>query len=106
MKNILLIILFFISSQLLAQSNEAPKGKKPAPTFELTNKFSYLESKVTPIGKHKKTKPNSLMIPKNYSYLNSGIFCKLEHKLEKKSQLPVRVRLGNLEYVNKLEGKQ
>lgn len=32
-------------------------------------------------------------------------FCKFEHKISQKSKLNVRMRLGSLDYVNKLEGK-
>ncbi len=33
------------------------------------------------------------------------IFCKIEHKLSKSSKVNVMMRLGSLDYVNKLEGK-
>ncbi|MFT6334853.1 MAG: hypothetical protein ACJATI_001599 [Halioglobus sp.] len=33
------------------------------------------------------------------------IFCKIEHKLAKSSKINVMMRLGSLDYVNKLEGK-
>jgi hypothetical protein len=33
------------------------------------------------------------------------IFCKIEHKLAKSSNVNVMMRLGSLDYVNKLEGK-
>ena len=32
-------------------------------------------------------------------------FCKMEHKLSAKAKIPVRIRLGSLDYVNRLEGK-
>jgi len=33
------------------------------------------------------------------------LFCKIEHKLSKNSNINLRMRLGSLDYVNKLEGK-
>ncbi len=34
-----------------------------------------------------------------------AIFCELENKIQKHSSIPLRMRLGNLDYVNKIEGK-
>ncbi len=33
------------------------------------------------------------------------IFCKIEHKFAKSSKINLMMRLGSLDYVNKLEGK-
>lgn len=47
----------------------------------------------------------SLMYTKGKYVDNLPIFCKIEHKLQLKSRIPVRIRLGDVSYVNKLESK-
>lgn len=51
-------------------------------------------------------KPTSLIeIPKAYHYDNLAFFCKVEVDLEKASKFPIKFRLGDVEYVDRLEGK-
>lgn len=33
------------------------------------------------------------------------IFCKIEHKMSMNARLPVKIRLGSIDYVDKMEGK-
>lgn len=47
-------------------------------------------------------KTTSVMVPVNKI---EPFFCKLESGLEKKSGMPVRIRLGSVDYVDYLEGK-
>ena len=36
---------------------------------------------------------------------NLPVFCKIEHNMSLKARIPVRIRLGSVDYVNYLEGK-
>ena len=48
---------------------------------------------------------NYKSFPKIYSYHNLSFFCKVEVKLEKAAKFPVKFRLGDVNYVDQLEGK-
>lgn len=45
------------------------------------------------------------LIPANRVVTHFGFFCRQELELEKTIRLPLRIRLGSLEYCNRLEGK-
>lgn len=48
----------------------------------------------------------SLLInPKVYSVSKLPIFCKIEHKLGKNAGYNLKMRLGDVDYVDRLEGK-
>jgi hypothetical protein len=45
------------------------------------------------------------ILPQNFYSQHMGFFCKKEVQVQKASSLPVFIRLGSKEYVDKLEGK-
>lgn len=45
--------------------------------------------------------PSSIFSPKHLPF-----FCKIEYKIESQYKIPIKFRLGNLQYVNELEKKQ
>ena len=44
-------------------------------------------------------------VPKAYSYEHLAFFCKLEVQIENVTKLPIKFRLGDVQYIEKLEGK-
>ena len=44
-------------------------------------------------------------VPKAYAYDELGFFCKWEVKMEKAAKIPVKFRLGEVQYVERMEGK-
>ncbi|MFN7118231.1 MAG: hypothetical protein ACK4TA_15630 [Saprospiraceae bacterium] len=68
-----------------------PSLYAPIPALNITS-FKFLNAKPS--------------VPIVYSYHNLAFFCKVEVKLEKAVKLPVKFRLGDVEYVDRLEGKR
>jgi hypothetical protein len=46
-----------------------------------------------------------LIVQQGYYSKNLGFFCRKEWQLQQATRLPLRIRLGSLDYVNRLEGK-
>jgi len=99
LSSMLLLILAF-AEQTHAQSSRfslLPQEKKVISANTVTT------SKIFP--KNPLIKQIVAPIPKAYCYDDLAIFCKLEVKLEKTFKFPVKIRLGEVNYVEMLEGK-
>lgn len=78
-------------------------AQKRLQTAGQTDKSGYVKSNFTILVLHK-TPLTDLFIPK-WQATDLPFFCKIEHKMGKRTPLPVKFRLGSVQYVDFLEGK-
>ena len=111
--NLILISLFFHTTTAFAQVGL--KFEYPAEVSTLSldfnaTLFNYNLSDLkintgTQLQNSSLLNQNFKSFPKIYSYHNLAFFCKVEVKLEKAAKFPVKFRLGDVNYVDQLEGK-
>lgn len=123
-KSFLTLVCFLIFYNINAQiaSKSIPELRQEMSTsFSNIPPFQYSK---TPIFQHSNILFNIYHLPLNLSpykpislYTNSNIpnlhryehlpiFCKIEVKMEQAAKFPIKVRLGDVEYVDRLEGKR
>lgn len=94
---------FFLTFPLLVKSQQidSVNVSKQNPIIIQPNIFNKY-SQLLPVSESGKLKKPNLGSP----FAHWGFMCIGEYKLEQKTGIPLRVRLGSLDYVNKLEGKR
>jgi hypothetical protein len=109
----LLIAMFVLRCDVLsAQVSGFSEGKsfselkaavygKSAPQFGKSVRFN--PDKI--VHSTKTQRQTSLVFLPNWSAEDLPFFCKIEHKWAKKARIPLKFRLGSVEYVDWLEGK-
>ena len=79
------------------------RATKPIP-FKRTW-FTFQEIRVKPEHRLSSRLMMKKSMPKVYSYKDLAMFCKLEVQLEQTMKFPIKVRLGEVQYVERMEGK-
>jgi len=121
--NIILVVLLMLTGKIFSQEKSLPISSpiyksggsfNPKSTdyiqhawfkghyLKIMNAKEYNDNYITP--KYPLISQNSL--DKNFYCNNLGFFCKKEIQLERITSVPLRFRLGSLDYVNQLEGKK
>jgi hypothetical protein len=111
-KSLLLLQLVALSGAIQAQTCSFSSGKNLA---ELTSavyekahtpagKSFFFQKQFTPLSDASIQTMSPVFLPQ-WSAEALPFFCKIEHKWGKKSRIPLKFRLGSVEYVDWLEGK-
>ena len=109
MKIVLLIFLISSTFGLKAQtSGSAANTNTPVSVFNKTINYQEIWNThfnlTVPKNEFFFSKTSTSLFPENPNHV-SGMFCKMEYKIESKSKLAPRFRLGSLNYTNWMEGK-
>ena len=106
----LVVLILVMNAESFAQPSNQSIGKDIRSKSGL--KLNLIHNQNAPllsgIQAQDKIIPSSIslkIIPTNYYVSNLGFFCKKELQLDKITKVPLRFRLGSLNYVNYLEQK-
>ena len=97
-KSVLFLLIVLLSTPLIGQ-NLASFEIKPESKVKMVSSFDL---------KFKLPESSQKSIIRQKSIFDADalpLFCKLEHNFSKKTNINLRMRLGSLDYVNMLEGK-
>lgn len=89
-KRAVIIVSLFIFSKAVAQNSDST-GINRRPTLFFRDSLNFMR-KID-------------VIAPNFYSKNLPFFCDKELKMQKVTKIPVKIRVGSVDYVNKLEGK-
>ena len=114
--NIILVVLLMLTGKIFSQQQLSDSShlfyKAGNIIHTLNNESNFYKSFSSEIlNKNYSNHKNQIVlktqsIDQGFYHNNLGFFCKKEIQLEKISLVPLRFRLGSLDYVNWLEGKR
>jgi hypothetical protein len=87
---------------LLKSTSITGKNIKPSPLSEASSHEAFRFQYMT----HIPPTPTYHTLSPDYYTKCLGFFCRVELQVEKKINIPLRFRVGSLDYLNKLEGKK
>jgi hypothetical protein len=89
-------VIIMVSCLISTGLSQATSTDKRTPYPELSHIFSFSPSNHQPKFNLEEYRFQAQHLP---------FFCRIEHKIEQKSTIPFRFRIGDLNYVNALENK-
>ena len=105
MKLTAVVFLVFLSMSLFGQDTLHVVQPAPVINVKQKKKFNLTSSLDRMANPMDVPTPSVIKHRSIFDVDRLPIFCKFEHKLAKSSNVNVMMRLGSLDYVNKLEGK-
>lgn len=104
---LVVLLLMFYGGGFAQQRPVLPVPPVAITIYEYRTNFSnkVIVHKPLPIDQINYTRLIKQPVPANYYNQHLGLFCRKEWQLEKAVSLPLRFRLGSLEYLDWMEGK-
>lgn len=97
---LLLLCIFSYTSIFSQKSEDIELNKK----WKITP-VQYSSVQMLNLGTDYSIDSTQIIIPSIFNFNKLPTFCKLEYFVEKQSNMPIKFRLGSVDYVNKLESK-